>query len=136
MFHCLLLLQPLLYPELVFHPSLTLYLILAVGSAVSVSACHNSVSFIFFLVTNMLATWHADHLTILVCPHVPAAVCSVDTVLTVWQVVYLGLAVLLKNGREVQVELQAAYWEDLSLKIILRGCTAGSVSTWHTPLVI
>ena len=85
---------------------------------------------------HILATWHADHLTVLVCPHVPAAVCSVDTVLTVWQVVYLGLAVLLKSGREVQAELQAAYWEDLSLKIILRGCTAGSVSTWHTPLVI
>ena len=132
LFHSVLLLQPLLYPGLVLQPSPALCLVLALGSAASISALHKpSSSFLVFMIINILAGWQAEQLVVLLSPHIPAPYCSADTVLLVCQVGYLLPAVLLRRGEAVQAELQAFFWEDLSLRIILRG---GAVTL--TPLLI
>jgi len=135
-FHCLLLSQPLLYPDMMLQPSVTLYIVLAVGSVASISVFHKpSSSFLIFMLSNILVTWQADHLAGVLAPHLPAPYCAPDTILLVWQVGYFVPALLLKTGRDFQAELQAFFWEDLSLRIILKG-GAVSLSIWHTPLVI
>ena len=134
-FHSISLLQSLLFTDMVLQPCPSLYLVLAISTLASISVVHLSSAYLVFLLGNLLLTFQASYLVNLLSPYIPVTYCSTGTILLAWQVGYLTTAILLKTGREVQAELQAFFWEDLSLRVILTGGGAISLTTWNTPLV-